>query len=332
MSSNHTPSRPHLVAAIAYDHLCTFEFGCVVALFATPPFDLKQPWYRLALCSAERTPLRAAGGFQLITPYSLRILDRADTIIIPGWRNLHQKPPEALLRRLRAAHARGTRLCSICSGVVVLAATGLLDGLTVTSHWNDADVLRKLCPNVKIDADKLYSDHGSILTSAGSAAGLDMLLHLVRRDYGPRVANSAAQRLVIPVHREGGQAQFVPRPMPAKEGSALAPLLDWIRANLRQKHDLRSLARRAGMSPRTLQRQFTEATGLYPSQWLTRARVAAAKELLEETPRPLWKIAEDTGFNAEESFRRHFRLIVGVSPSRYRQQFGRPRIENITTR
>jgi AraC family transcriptional activator FtrA len=315
--------RPHLVVAVAYDQLCTFELGCVVGLFATPPAPLERPWYRFAICAERRGPLRAAGGFRLTVPHSLRLLDQADTIVVPGWRDLRQPPPAALVRRLRAAHARGARLCSVCSGVFVLAATGLLDGLTVTSHWGDADILRETYPRVRVNAQELYIDHGRILTSAGSAAGLDMLLHLVRRDHGSRVANAVAQRLVIPRQREGGQAQFIPRLVPRHSGSPLAPLLEWMRSNLRLRQDLPALARRARMSLRTLQRQFVEATGVYPTQWLTRERVAFAKELLEESDMPFWKVAEESGLGTEESFRRHFRLIAGTSPGRYRQQFGK---------
>lgn len=170
--------------------------------------------------------------------------------------------------------------------------------------------------------NELYVDEGQIVTSAGSAAGLDMLLHLVRRDYGARVANLVAQRLVIAPHREGGQAQFLPRPLPRDEASPLGPLMQYVRANLKPAHDLRSLARRAGMSPRTLQRHFRESTGFSPRQWLVRERVAFAKDALETTNAPLWRVAESAGFGTEESFRRHFRLVTGTSPNRYRQQFG----------
>jgi AraC family transcriptional regulator, transcriptional activator FtrA len=170
--------------------------------------------------------------------------------------------------------------------------------------------------------NELYVDEGQIVTSAGSAAGLDMLLHLVRRDYGARVANLVAQRLVIAPHREGGQAQFLPRPLPRDEASPLGPLMQYVRANLKPAHDLRSLARRAGMSPRTLQRHFRESTGFSPHQWLVRERVAFAKDALETTNAPLWRVAESAGFGTEESFRRRFRLVTGTSPNRYRQQFG----------
>lgn len=321
MSGKNTPRQP-LVAAIAYDGLCTFEFGCVVEIFALERRELGVPWYRFATCAVDAGPLRAAGGVTLQATHSLRLLDQADTIIVPGWRGADAPVPPALLRKLRAAHARGARLCSICSGAFVLAAAGLLDGRTATTHWRYADELRERFPAIKVRPNELYVEDGNLVTAAGSAAGLDMMLHLVRRDHGSRVANLVAQRLVIPPHREGGQAQYLPRPLPRNEDSPLAPLLEWIRANPRLPHALPSLARRAGMSPRTLQRHFLETTGLSPKQWLVRERVALTKEALEATNAPLWKVAESAGFAAEESFRRHFRRITGTSPSRYRQRFG----------
>lgn len=313
----------HLVAAVAYDGLCTFEFGCVVELFSIVRPELGVPWYRFGVCAWERGPLAATGGFTLTVPHTLRLLDRADTIVLPGWRSVDEPAPPLLLKKLRAAHARGARLCSICSGAFLLAETGLLDGRAATTHWRYAEAFARRFPQVELRPNELYVDEGNVITSAGSAAGLDMLLHLVRRDHGPKVANLVAQRLVVPPQREGGQAQFVPRPLPRDETSPLAPLMDWMRTTLRHAHSVGSLARRAGLSPRTLQRQFTEATGYSPKTWLLRERVAYAREALEATTAPLWKVAESAGFRTEESFRRHFRLQTGTSPSRYRQRFGR---------
>lgn len=317
--------RSHLVVAVAYDRLCTFEFGCVVELFALPRPELGVDWYRFAVCAAEAGPIRAAGGITLTAPYSLKLLDRADTIVIPGWRDADEPPPEPLLRKLRAAARRGARLCSICSGVFVLAAAGVLEHKSVTTHWRYADKLQARYPSLHVAPDALYVDEGSIVTSAGSAAGLDMLLHLVRRDYGGAVANRVAQRLVVPPHRDGGQAQFVPRPMPpADDGGRLARLIDWMRAHAASAHTIESLAQRAAMSGRTLQRRFQEATGLGPYEWLIRERVSLAKELLETRPRlSIGAVAERAGFGSEESMRRHFRRIAMTSPAAYRQQFSR---------
>ncbi|MBB3001363.1 MULTISPECIES: transcriptional regulator FtrA [Paraburkholderia] len=315
---------PHLVVALAYDRLCTFEFGCVTELFALERPELDVAWYRFAVCAAERGPLRAAGGVTVSAPYTLAMLDRAQTIVIPGWRDADERPPEALLRKLRAAHARGARLCSICSGVFVLAAAGVLDGKRVTTHWRYAEALQERYPQLQVEADALYIDEGQVLTSAGSAAGIDMLLHLVRRDHGGEVANRVAQRLVVPPHREGGQAQFVPRPMPRDESSPLARLMDWVRANPRLEHSVASLAARAAMSPRTLQRQFLDATGMGPYEWVVRERVSVARDLLEARPTlSMERVAELAGFGSEESLRRHFRRIALTTPAAYREQFAR---------
>lgn len=314
--------RPHLVVALAYDRLCTFEFGCVVELFALPRPELGVDWYRFAVCASEPGPVRAAGGIKVQAPYRLTLMDRADTIVIPGWRDPDETPPEPLLKKLRAAHRRGARLCSICSGVFVLAAAGVLDGATVTTHWRYAERLQARYPALRVNPDALYVDAGRIVTSAGSAAGLDMLMHLVRRDHGSAIANRVAQRLVLPPHRDGGQAQFVPRPLPSVGGDRLAKLIDWMRAHAGQPHTLASLAARAAMSPRTLQRQFRDATGLGPYEWLIRERVGLAKEMIERDPAlPVARVAALAGFGSEESLRRHFRRIAATSPAAYRRSF-----------
>ncbi|ABE33900.1 helix-turn-helix domain protein [Paraburkholderia xenovorans LB400] len=313
----------HLVVALAYDRLCTFEFGCVTELFALERPELDVDWYRFAVCASEPGPIRAAGGVTLAAPYTLKLLERADTIVIPGWRDAGEVPPKPLLKKIRAAYERGARLCSICSGVFVLAAAGVLDGKTVTTHWRYADTLQQRYPQLRVQPDALYVDEGQIITSAGSAAGLDMLLHLVRRDHGSAVANRVAQRLVVPPHREGGQAQFVPRPMPHGESGRLSRLMDWVRGHPALPHTLRSLAERAAMSPRTLQRQFHDATGMAPYEWLVRERVAIARELLEARALlPMARVAELAGFGSEESLRRHFRRIALTSPAAYRKKFG----------
>lgn len=314
-------AKPHLVVAVAYDRLCTFEFGCVVELFALPRPELGVPWYRFAVCSAERKALRAAGGIKVSAPHSLKILERADTIIIPGWRDADELPPPQLLRRIRAAHDRGARVCSICSGVFVLAAAGVLDGRSVTTHWRYAQRLAERYPALRVEPNALYVDEGQVMTSAGSAAGLDMLIHLVRRDHGPKIANMVAQRLVIPPHRDGDQAQYVPRPVATDESGRLSRLLDWVRAHLDAKHNVASLSRRANMSPRTLLRRFKEATGLAPGEWLVRERVALAREMLESGRVPISKVADRAGFGSHESFRRHFRLAVGAAPTAYQRRF-----------
>jgi AraC family transcriptional activator FtrA len=323
-----TPGR-HLVVAVAYDRLCTFEFGCVAELFALSRPELGVQWYDFAVCASEPGPLRAAGGITVEAPHSLQLLDRAATIVIPGWRDAHEAPPQALVRKIRAAYERGARLCSICSGVFVLAAAGVLDGKSATTHWRYAELLAKQHPRIRVEANALYVDQGQILTSAGSAAGLDMLLHLVRRDYGPRIANQVAQRLVIPPHRDGDQAQYVPRPVAPDDSGRLSRLLDWIRSHLNEQHSIASLSRRASMSPRTLLRRFKETTGLAPNEWIVRERVAAAREMLESGRVTLARVAERAGFGSQESLRRHFRLLVGVAPAAYQKRFRARPADNI---
>jgi AraC family transcriptional regulator, transcriptional activator FtrA len=318
-----TSSKP-LVVLLAYDGLCTFEFACAVEVFALERPELGVPWYQFAVCNVDGGPLQAAGGITVHAPKGLGLLDRAHTIVIPGWRGIQSPVPAALQRRLRAAHARGARLASICSGVFVLAATGLLNGLRATTHWRYAQALAERFPAITVQADALYVDEGRIVTAAGSAAGLDMLLHLVRRDHGSRVANQVAQRLVIAPHRSGGQSQFVPRPMLPDERGRIAELMVWLRVHLAQAHTLASLAERAAMSPRTLHRQFSAAAGMPPIDWLLRERVGLARELLErKTNRPLaiGRVATLSGLGSEESLRRHFRRVVGMSPTAYRASF-----------
>ena len=311
----------HKVVALAYDRLCTFEFGCTVELFALPRPELRVPWYDFAVCATERGPLRAAGGIEVRVRHPLRLLDSADTIVIPGWRDPAEYPPAALLAALRRALARGARLCSICSGVFVLAAAGVLDGRRATTHWKYVAELAARYPRVRVEPNALYVDEGRVLTSAGSAAGLDMLLHLVRSDFGAKIANQVAQRLVVPPHREGDQAQFVPRPLAADGRGRLARLMDFVRAHPAARHTLASLAARAAMSKRTLQREFTASTGLAPHQWLLAERVERAKELLETTRLTAQGIATRVGLGSAESLRHHFRRRVGTTPGQYRRRF-----------
>jgi AraC family transcriptional regulator, transcriptional activator FtrA len=312
----------HLVAVLVYDGLCTFEFGCAIEVFALPRPEMGENWYRAVVCAAEPKPLRAMGGIRVDATHGLKTLERAQTIVVPGWRGVDEPVPPALLAALRRAHARGARVASICSGVFVLAAAGLLDGRRATTHWRYAETLAARHPQITVEPNALYVDEGLVLTSAGSAAGLDMLLHLVRRDHGWKAANTVAQRLVLPAHRVGDQAQFVPRPMPDEAGR-LSRLMDWLRARPAQAHTVDSMAARAHMSRRTLQRQFTQATGWPPLEWLLRERVGMAKDLLEGGRLAVAKVGEKAGFGSEESFRRHFRRIAGVSPSAYQKQFAR---------
>jgi AraC family transcriptional activator FtrA len=313
------PPNRHVVA-LAYDGLCSFEYGIAVEMFglARPEFE---HWYSFHTCAVDRGVMRAAGGLQVRAELGLEGLERAGTIIVPGWRGVDAAPPDRLIEALRAAHARGARLLSFCSGVFVLAATGLLDGRAATTHWRYADALAARYPRVRIKPDVLYIDEGQLLTSAGSAAAIDLSLHLIRRDYGPGVANQVARRAVVPTHRDGGQAQFIPAPLP-EQGAALGQLLEWMRRHLQQPLALPQLAERARMSERTLLRRFEEATGHSPKQWLTQERLARARDMLEGSDLAVEQIADACGFGSADTLRHHFRRSLQLSPARYRERFG----------
>ncbi|VXC28173.1 transcriptional regulator FtrA [Massilia sp. 9I] len=312
---------PHHVAILAYDGLCTFEFGCAVELFALERPELGVPWYSYAVCAEERGPLRAAGGLSVHAPHGLEALDAADTIVIPGWRDAGDAPSPALLASLQRAYARGARLCTICSGAFVLAHAGLLDGKKATTHWRYLARLAQDFPEIDVQQGVLYAEDEGIVTSAGSAAGLDMLLHLVRHDFGLEVASRVAQRLVIPAHRDGDQAQLVARPLPAPGANGIAQLMDWVRENLRAPHTVDSMAAQARMGTRSFQRHFKDRTGLSPLAWLVKERVQLAAQILETRPAlAIDAIADLSGLGSAESLRRHFRLQGLPSPARYRRQ------------
>lgn len=313
--------RRHRVVALAYEGLCTFEFGIVVEVFALPRPELNVPWYSFAVSSLEPGPVRAVGGVMVHANSGLSAFRRADTIVIPGWRNVDERPPAALLSALQRAYRRGARVVSICSGVFVLAAAGLLDGRRVTTHWRYLEKLRARYPRIRIEPDVLYVDEGEILTSAGSAAGIDLCLHVVRRDYGAEIANRVARRLVVPPHRDGGQAQYVRQPLPRDAGSGLAPVLDWAVGRLRSPLTIDDLARRAKMSPRTFARRFVGETGTTPHRWLTQQRLLAAQRRLETTNDAIDRVAEDAGFDTPETLRHHFRRAYGTTPTDYRRRF-----------
>ncbi|MFC0252301.1 transcriptional regulator FtrA [Massilia consociata] len=311
---------PHHVAILAYDGLCTFEFGCAIELFALERPELDVPWYSYAVCAAEPGPLRAAGGLKVEAPHGLGAIDAADTIVIPGWRDPAEPPSPDLVDALQRAYRRGARLCAICSGSFVLAHAGLLNGRQATTHWRYLDRLAHAFPFVQVEQGVLYVQDESIITSAGSAAGLDMLLHLVRSDFGAEVASRVAQRLVIPAHRDGDQAQLVARPLPAEEGNAIARLMDWVRENLRADHTVESMAAQARMGTRTFQRRFKDRTGLAPLAWLVRERVQLTARILETRPGLATEaVADLAGLGSPESLRRHFRNHGLPPPGRYRK-------------
>jgi AraC family transcriptional regulator, transcriptional activator FtrA len=320
MPSPQPPSN-RLVAALVYDQLCSFEFGCAVEVFGLPRPEFGENWYRFVTCAAEPGPLRAMGGFTVESQAGLDVLAGAGTVIIPGWRGAEAPPSEELIAALRAAYDMGARLVTICSGVFVLAATGLLDGQRVTTHWRYADKLKALYPKLHVDPNVLYVDSGQILTSAGSAAGLDLCVHLVRRDFGAAIANQVARRLVIAPHRNGGQAQFIERPVLPQQYGRLADLIARLNARLHEPLTVDSMAKYSAMSPRTFMRRFQEATGKTPAEWLIEARVERARELLEGTALSIEEIAQRCGFGTAATLRHHFRRRLQVSPIAYRQRF-----------
>lgn len=311
---------PPLVVALAYDGLCTFEFALVAEVFGLPRPEFPRPLYRFAAAAVEPGPLRAAGGLRVEVDGTLELLETAHTVVIPGWRDAAAPIPGHLQQALWGAWRRGARLVSICSGALVLARAGLLAGRRATTHWRYLDQLRAADRSIRVDRQSLYVDEGRLLTSAGSAAGLDLCLHLVRRDHGAAVANGVARRLVLPAHRPGGQAQFVPLPM-GREHGPVAPLLARLQAELGHPWSVAEMARSAKVSERTLLRRFKETTGVSPKQWLLQQRLARARELLEGGAGSVEAVARAAGLGSAESLRHHFRRSFGVSPSAYRGAF-----------
>lgn len=314
-----------LVTALLYDGLCTFEFGIVAEIFGLSRPEMGEGWYRFASCAVEQGPLRAHGGFTILPDAGIDMIDRADIIVVPGWKGVEHPVPEALCERLRQAHERGARLVSICSGAFVLAATGLLDGGIATTHWRYAEALRKRHPAIEVDDSSLYRNHGRIFTSAGSAAGMDLLIEIVRQDFGPDAAISVARRLVMPAHRSGGQAQFLERPVPVRRQSEIAPLLDLMRAEIGAGWTQKRMASECRMSLRTFLRRFGEATGTSPGEWLTTERLEEAKRLLVLGKLGIDEISLAAGLGTADTLRHHFRKRIGISPREYQMRFGRLR-------
>ncbi len=309
-----------LVAVLICDGVALFEFGIVAEVFGLRRPELGVPWYDMVTVSFDPPPLTATGGVRVLPSHSVRMLARAGTIVIPNWPRLDEPPPAAMLEAVRAAYKRGARLLSICSGAFVLAAAGLLDGRRATTHWMHAGKLAARFPKVHVEPSVLYVESGRIFTAAGSAAGIDLGLHLVRQDYGSDIANQVARRMVVAPHRDGGQAQFVASAMAPVDGS-LAPLMEWASARLDQPLTVQSLAKKGRMSLRTLARRFEAQAGTTPHQWLTHQRVLAAQRLLETSEASIDRVAELAGFVTAETLRHHFRQRVGTSPMAYRRRF-----------
>jgi transcriptional regulator GlxA family with amidase domain len=302
----------HAVALAATDGMLSFELTIASEVFGD------DPRYDFAVCGSG--PVRV-GRFLLEPDDGLDRLARAGTVLVPGWADVDTDPPADLVEAVQAAHAAGARVASLCTGAFVLAAAGLLDGLRATTHWAHTGVLAARFPQVTVDPDVLYVDNGSVLTSAGKAAAMDLCLHLVRADHGPAAANAVARRLVVPPHRAGGQAQYVSAPVPARDDHPLAALLPWITARLDQPLTVEDLAREAKVSTRHLTRHFHAATGTTPLQWLLVQRIRRAQELLERTDSGIDAIASAVGMGTATTLRRHFNRTVGVPPDTYRRTF-----------
>jgi transcriptional regulator GlxA family with amidase domain len=309
----------HTVAVVALDGVIPFDLATPIEVFTRTRLPDGRTPYRVLICGTGEAI--DAGAFTLRPPFGLGALATADTIVLPG-RDAIRPVPDEVLGALRRAADGGARIASICSGAFILAATGLLDGMRATTHWAAAAELAARHPLVEVDPDVLYVDNGQLLTSAGAAAGLDLCLHLIRRDHGAAVAAQAARLSVMPLEREGGQAQFIVHDQPpAPRGSTLEPILSWMEENAAVDLTLRDIAAHAGMSTRTLNRRFREQTGTTPLQWLLRTRVRQAQHLLEATSHPVDRIARQVGFGSPTAFRDRFRRVVGTSPHGYRTAF-----------
>ncbi|MFC5753332.1 helix-turn-helix domain-containing protein [Actinomadura rugatobispora] len=306
------------VALAVTDGMLHFELSLAYEVFAAAPAGVTVPWYDLSVCGPVAVRV---GRFRLEPDHGLDRLRHADTVIVPGWADVDEDPPADLVEAVRAAHEAGARMVSLCTGVFVLAAAGLLDDKRATTHWAHTEVLAARHPRVQVDPDVLYVDNGDVLTSAGKAAALDLCLHLVRLDHGSSIANAVARRLVVPPHRAGGQAQFVTTPVPAQDEHPLAALFPWILERLDQPLTVEDLARQARLSSRHLGRHFRAATGTTPLQWLLTQRIRRAQELLESTDDGIDAIAAATGMGTATTMRRHFNRTVGVPPDTYRRTF-----------
>lgn len=312
----------HRVVTVIGPRVAMFELSVACEVFGIDRPELVDPWYRHRVAAYCPPPHVSPEGLSVDTPYGLSELEDADTVIVPAPSLREGEAPEEVLEALRAAHDRGARLVSVCTGAFVLAAAGLLDGKRATTHWMYASELARRYPAVIVDPKVLYVDAGNILTSAGTAAGIDLLLHVVRLDHGAEVANAVARQMVVPPHRDGGQAQFVDLPVADAPGDEpLADVLGFMLEHLDEELAVDRLAARAGCSPRTFARRFRAVTGTTPHQWLLTQRVLLAQRLLETTDEPVERVAARCGFGSAAGLRQHFVRAVSASPQAYRKAF-----------
>ena len=309
----------HRVVALVRPVQSTFELGCAVEVFGTLRDGVPQ-FYEFEVCTQIPGPVPTSAGYAIAVERDLSALDSADTVIIPGWLPVETPLPAPVRQALIRAHTRGARLVTICSGVFALARTGLLDGRAATTHWARAGQLAREFPQVRVEPDRLYVDHGDVATSAGAGAGIDLCLHLVRADHGAAHAALISRHMVLPPHRDGGQIQYAP-PQPAAADDEMNGLLEWAEEQLDSSLSVADMAAHLNVSPRTLARRFTEQLGTGPGGWLLSRRVAQARHLLEESDLPVDAIAARVGLGSAVNLRRRFRDQVGTTPSAYRRAF-----------
>jgi len=314
------------VAFVVLDRFPSFEFGVVCEVFGVDRTDDGLPGYDFAVVAGEDGPLRSEHGLALTTSFGIERLEEADLVVVSAIdaqlrEGVPGEFPAPLLAALRAAAARGSRVLSVCTGAFVLAAAGLLDGQRCTTHWMYAADLARYCPQATVDPDVLYVDADPVITSAGSAAGIDACLYLIRKEQGIKVANQIARRMVVAPHRDGGQAQFVDRPLPVSPADTLAEVTGWLERHLDEQVTVAELAAQAHMSARTFARRFVQETGTTPQRWLTGQRILLAQRLLEETEHGVDQVAARAGFGNAMTLRHHFRAWRGTTPAAYRSTF-----------
>ena len=321
MCKNPAMGTRHRIAVLALPGVVAFDLGVPAQVFSAARDAHGRRHYEVHTCTPDGGPVRSAAGFSVLPEHDLTLLACADTVIVPGiHRDAIPGVPD-VSDALRTAYARGARIMSICTGAFVLAAAGLLDDRPATTHWASAELFARRYPQVKLDPDVLFVDDGPVLTSAGVAAGIDLCLHVVRRDHASEVANRAARKCVVPAWRDGGQSQFIERPLPVLGDATTGPTRAWALEHLDQPLDLTRLAGYARMSVRTFTRRFREETGLSPGRWLLRERIEHARRLLESTELPIDRVAAQCGLGSGASLRQHLHASVGVSPAAYRRTF-----------
>ncbi len=314
---------PRHIAVLAFDGISAFHLSVPHMVFGEDRQEIGLPRYVISVCAVKPGIIRSSMGLEMKVRNGLAALDKADMVIIPSWNDIRHASSPLLLRRLQKAHRRGARIVGLCLGAFVVAEAGLLDGRAATTHWSWSGLFGERFPKVKLEPDVLYIDQGDVVTSAGTAAGLDCCLHLLRQDHGAEIANRLARRLVIPPHRQGNQAQYVEQPSVANRGAdRIANTLEWMQGRLDQDLDIDAMAGHAAMSRRTFTRHFHKATGMSVGRWLTAQRVFLAQRLLETSDAPVERIAAQAGFGSSLSLRLCFSKVLHTTPSRYRREFG----------